>query len=561
MNLAWHIAKTDFRRLRLPLALWVVTIATKIATGFWLLRGGSDAVEFKDITIAGYVCVGLEIALGYLLVALLVHGDPAIGTKAFWLTRPISGGRLFIAKGAGLVAIFGVVPFLISLPWWVACHLTPRELAMAAVEMWVWHAVVVVVSLPIATLTADLARYFMWTLVTIFLTAEVFVFKLIPAITPVVGVGQDIQATRAILGLLVLVVASLTGTVAQFVARKTPRSISILLAGLLATGAVTFFWPWSLFSRPAAAATASAATVPAADLQMRFIEARITRSGKDGTRLMVRVGVEHPPESYRLESLWGQSQWIWPNGGSWGPVKPSWFQSSFGGSSQAIAHALGVKPIVVDPRWEAYQEQRNPRRPLAKEASPWLFNTTEMDADLDVPTSLAEKMKLGSSTYVLRADFELRRPVVVDEQPLLGVEVLGHGGTRTRIVSVERQKPTWAARIVQQTPSPFDVNWASQFNWWQSFAVVNRERGNLGQVSVTRYFGRTRVAGVAVEGARLEVIPPRDYVGEGKWVDQENWLEQARLVKFTDQYAGRITRELRVEKFELAPATQTGGQR
>jgi hypothetical protein len=100
MKLLWHIAWKDFRRLRWLIGLFAAVIAVKLGLGAGLLWANDDA-WFRFLVECGNWVIGLEVLLGYALVAALIHEDRTIGASAFWMTRPISGGRLLAAKLLG----------------------------------------------------------------------------------------------------------------------------------------------------------------------------------------------------------------------------------------------------------------------------------------------------------------------------------------------------------------------------------------------------------------------------------------------------------------------------
>ena len=130
MNLIWHIIKKDVRALRWPLGLWTLVIILKLGTGVLLLTAdGTEAPEwFTRLEGIATTFAGLEL-LSVLLVAALVQEDPLVGSSAFWVTRPVSGGRLLRAKLAAIGLVFILWPLVVTLPWWLACGYGPRELA------------------------------------------------------------------------------------------------------------------------------------------------------------------------------------------------------------------------------------------------------------------------------------------------------------------------------------------------------------------------------------------------------------------------------------------------
>ena len=83
-HLMWH----DARALRVPLLVWAGIIALQIgvvAIGPSFV--GSGPVR-ADVNM-GQGLIVMRLAMTVILTALLIQRDTAVGTAAFWLTRPI----------------------------------------------------------------------------------------------------------------------------------------------------------------------------------------------------------------------------------------------------------------------------------------------------------------------------------------------------------------------------------------------------------------------------------------------------------------------------------------
>jgi hypothetical protein len=127
MNLTWHIVKKDLRALKWPLALWIFVIIAKLGIGVVLLNAdGTEGVEWFNKMDALAKILGIFEFVSFVLTAALVQQDLLVGTTAFWMTRPISGGRLLRAKLLSIGLVFGLLPVLVTLPWWQGCGYGPR---------------------------------------------------------------------------------------------------------------------------------------------------------------------------------------------------------------------------------------------------------------------------------------------------------------------------------------------------------------------------------------------------------------------------------------------------
>jgi hypothetical protein len=99
-----HIVRKDLLRLRYLVALWfVVLIADCLCES-----GVITLTTLNDTETALRFLTLIKNLAAFMLVAFLVQEDNLVDTNAFWLTRPISGSRLFLAKTcfAGVFVVF-----------------------------------------------------------------------------------------------------------------------------------------------------------------------------------------------------------------------------------------------------------------------------------------------------------------------------------------------------------------------------------------------------------------------------------------------------------------------
>jgi hypothetical protein len=231
MNLWWHLLAKDFRRLRGRLAAWLVVLGLKYVIGFWLLHASGDLGErvLTGLQMAVGGLVFTDVALTWLLVALLLHEDAVAGTPAFWRTRPIAGGRLLASKVLGIVFFLLAPAVLIAVPWWVACGLTPPQMTAAAVEVLVVQGGVALLAAGAASVTNSLARCLVWGLVG---TAGAYGFAIAwtqgPLAKPEISPGATLAMWGAV---LVLLLANLV--VWQFLTRRRGLGLGLLVGGLL----------------------------------------------------------------------------------------------------------------------------------------------------------------------------------------------------------------------------------------------------------------------------------------------------------------------------------------
>src|SRR2546423_379720 len=125
MRLTWHIIAKDLRRLRVPLAIWVLLMLAEHV--FYALIGGmwtAPNLEWLNRIQGGselWLRIFLLPMFAYFLIGALLYEDPLVATDPFWITRPISGRQLMTAKITGALLFFLVLPLVIKAAWWWAC--------------------------------------------------------------------------------------------------------------------------------------------------------------------------------------------------------------------------------------------------------------------------------------------------------------------------------------------------------------------------------------------------------------------------------------------------------
>src|SRR5207253_2915580 len=134
MNLIWHIAKKDLRRMALPVGCWLVFL---FAGTFWFRISSPPGDGDLGTGVAGWtrllniwamLLYGTRYAIGFILAGALVLEDPVFGTTQFWPTRPIANARLFGAKILSAVILFVLAPLAVLVPVWLGSGFTAQDL-------------------------------------------------------------------------------------------------------------------------------------------------------------------------------------------------------------------------------------------------------------------------------------------------------------------------------------------------------------------------------------------------------------------------------------------------
>lgn len=239
MKLTWHIVLKDLCRLRWALVMLLALTAAKLGIGVLALRGSTTAWNFA---LGGGLILAMELMLRYMLVASFVLGDSLVDVGTDWQTRPISGGRLLVAKLMGLILALVILPLVLLVPWWLHCDFGTEDIAFALREYIGWQVVLLLLGLPIAATTGGYARFLLWTAMLV-LGGMVFGMD---ALGKEGGVTPQLGQTRLWLGATLGVILAITVTVRQFCGRSTRLNRQIMSFGALGGAALVAFWPWVL---------------------------------------------------------------------------------------------------------------------------------------------------------------------------------------------------------------------------------------------------------------------------------------------------------------------------
>lgn len=550
MKLIWHVAKNDLRQLRSPIVIYAILIATKLLLGVWLIRGSTiNLGVFAQAQILGNLCIGLEVLLGYVVVAAFVHEHPLVGTRAAWQTRPISGTQLLIAKLLGLGLVTIVLPLLVSLPWWISHGYTALDLQQAALETLLRQAVVLVPALALAVLTDGFDRYVVWLLV---IFGVAYVTSKLPPVKAAISTAE-VALTRQWLALGAGVVTALLVVLNQFLTRRTGRGVVLLSGGLIVTGFAAWWWPYS-FDRfePTPVAT-SEETVPSSEIRLVFERARIVTRGEHDPQLRVGVAVLGVPDGLKLQSGSVQQRWSWQEAKIERAGELN--EENFGVTAPAL-RALGLVPPRVDEAWF----QANAERPvrIGMLGQPILPEGLGITVHAPMRHSYLAWIKRETPRYDLTAELELFRPDVIAEEPLVVGARLDRRDKHIRIARLAQAGQLLRVTLVEYSPA---VTWSNPGQYVgtrlgelspnSEYFLVNRQRGNAsrGEEILVQ---RARFGTVGITWRTLQFSAPKEWIS-GSWVELPGWFHTLTLAKLTNRRVAEVRRELHVEDFKIEP--------
>jgi hypothetical protein len=586
MRLTWHIIWKDLRSERWMLLVWALLFAAQAALGFVVSGLEVDSALIDSLKIGNSLLVGLQFATGYVLVVQLVQADAIAGTRMFWLTRPISPGRLLQAKAATALLVFALVPALLLLPWWLYNGFTARDVAWSAVELLGWQLLVIAPAFLIASLTDDLGRAILWGLVLLAaLVAGVVVLRSNVANSvklaadvisgDVNGYGGLLFTKLWLCGFLLVAVSAALAT-HQFLTRRVIRFVAIAVPAVAAMLAAGRFWPWDcsiLFTQlndpePVVETTDTAlaglhVSLPPAEVQGPVVDGYKTPH----TWVEQVMELRGMPEELTVTLAQVRQTWQWPT--AWGPRYHQ--MSMYFWTEPSLRHALGLAPAQEDPettRWlnERYAERRARGLPVWMGFAVWgkpTWDRTMLVGRTAMQDSMLSRLRSQSPAGVARVELHVARPDILFEMPLAEDS---HWSGRSMGFQVgewiKRDDDRVIFQMLAATPTVRKNGlWLADAmepprrrNEIREFLALNRHNNSLTWTSGTGDMaksGRMVIGGVNLDWRSRRVNPAR-VVRNGQWVMSDpDWQTHTTLVLVEWKRVTRILRELKTDKYEF----------
>ncbi|MDB6167673.1 MAG: hypothetical protein JWM88_537 [Verrucomicrobia bacterium] len=520
MNLTWQIIRKDFRRLKWPLLFWAVVSVAKLV--FYAFVGG--AFGAADQRLLGALQGPLlavralfDPLIAFFLVGWLVYQDPLVERDAFWITRPISGQRLFFAKLLGALLLLVILPVAVSVPEWLSVGAGPRDLAVAAMYSALPMVIAVAVGLAAAALTDGFPRYVLWTLagfafagVMRLAVDQLFVVKPHAA-----GTEGGLGGTRWLLFVAGVVVIALPVAWHQSVTRRLARSLALLGVSLALLTLAVCAWPFDLITPLAP----GQGPEKSGDSGIRLAVTGDARYLPRSRSVVIPMTAEGAPEN-TMTNLRGRAEWSWDghvawtrNGNSFTP--PVVVLEKLTGASAAPADQPGFRPRFR----------------------------------VDLSPVLAERMQRDPASFHADVQIEILEGALRARLPL--GERVGHTGAGTFSVSNLERKGNSLALALAVRSMAVDlarVNFTAPF---LTFALVNPRDGRMvlsRPKDLWRSYSLLDMVGIS--NAHLFFDSPTD----------ASWFDDAVLVVAEFRRDRTIQRTLDIAPFRLVidsdPANQ-----
>jgi len=547
MNLTWHIFKKDFRRLRLPALAWLLLLAAQVIVSERLLSVRSADLNWFLLTGTLFnLLEAVGLVVSYILVAFLVLDDPLVGTEMFWVTRPISGACLLGAKLIAIGLMLGFVPVLVWLPWWLYCGWGWGDIVHSTLRVLCVQTIAVAPALVIATLTNQIARFLLYSLLLLMLAWV----GLLNLLTHWQEFPASLVETRLWMAAGLFLVCGAVVIGKQFLTRRLPPSVAILACGGTLAAAAAFWWPWDLTRIWQSDQKPMSGT--------ERVSARIVQASFEAAKgnLVVECLLMGLPEDSISASGIADVELRWPDGTRF---RQDHLKLSVRlGENKSLQHALMLQPVEEDSETNKHREEmaREFKR-RALEIDWWKRRTSRapgtgfdeaiVSATLVISQPIATRIKAEPPACSVWARITLRRPELLLELPLREDVQQSGKGMRMHVVQLkpEKRKPTkygmvgkslTVTVVYEQAPDVTEMH----------FFQVDRGDGNAAILSGSSAMSAFPISGKIV-GAWMDITPPQLWRTD-KWVDRPGWLESTTLSAVAYRESGGFNREIHTDR-------------
>jgi hypothetical protein len=258
-----HLLAADLRRFHRWLALWMFVAAAGALLEQTSLRTAQPSRTYEMLELAALLIWLVDGLLVAALVTLVVQAHPAVGSEAFWMTRPIGPVPLLIAKFVLFtVTLIGVSVTIDGLVM-SAYGVSAGDMARVSLQTAIMRAVLLALIAAIAALSATPVRA-VWTGGTVLLVMGVAVVILDTLVSAFKG-------TQSASELAAVSAAADSSHVLLYVGAAPARTTAamVLLAGGIAVVIVQYLLRPRLVGWAVLAATLAGAL--AADFQRPYL--------------------------------------------------------------------------------------------------------------------------------------------------------------------------------------------------------------------------------------------------------------------------------------------------
>ncbi len=248
-----HVLRFELRRTWMVLALYLVIVAGGVVTEGSIPLFAAKPQVASALGVVGTMLWYAQMLLTFAIVSLVIHADPAVGTDAFWMTRPIAPRVLLVAKSIVLGTALVIVPALARIALMAAYDVEVRIIAGITVERVLLLTLFATLLMAAAALTRNLAWFALLCGGTFAAVAAslAMMFAVLMARFDEgewfgsVGVSYP-DPTGTLASGVIVAIAAVSAVAAQYRWRSRLRTVLIGVAGVVVAIVVDTYWPWPL---------------------------------------------------------------------------------------------------------------------------------------------------------------------------------------------------------------------------------------------------------------------------------------------------------------------------
>jgi len=252
MNLVIHQLNKDVRRTRVVLAFWFLLVVLQFTLVGWTAKPG-DVLMQSILPMLSGVLAFFNYVLVLVLVPILIHQEPLVGTTAFWFTRPIARGTVLASKALFLLFLI-VLPIMVQSIAFLANGVTVHDVCLAAPELLLSELSWVLVLATLAVLTPSFSRFaIVGAIVLVVFYLCYFVVQMVVLLRnpqAYLATPASLNASRTLVSSLFMIGLGLAVVLVQYLARRFTLAISLAIMSVVAAILIGHFWPWN-FMKPA----------------------------------------------------------------------------------------------------------------------------------------------------------------------------------------------------------------------------------------------------------------------------------------------------------------------
>ncbi len=314
MNIIMHIFKKDIRRLRLLTGLWILLLMAQLALLVSTFDATSGSMAWEGLfSVLGVLIPRLQMLVAFVLVPMIIQGEPLVGTTAYWLTRPIAARQLLVAKAISCLGLLVVLPAIAEIVVLAANHATIGQIGLALPEILMDRTLPLMVSAALAAITPTITGFVMYGVVlyVIYLLGKYALPVLGLFMDPMVLASRYIDSTlnvsRIIVAALVVIIGCGAAVVHQYLRRVRAVSAMMFAASLLVFVAVPYLWSWDFMqmNHVTGRYDARGASFSLEDERLRVMDEFLQNPGLENRpkRLQGRLMVDGVMSGYELRPL------------------------------------------------------------------------------------------------------------------------------------------------------------------------------------------------------------------------------------------------------------------